>query len=285
MKLAHSENREYKEYKESSFGDTCSTEQLSEKHCVEQNMSGFDENVITDQGYDVIGEDGEVCDRVKFNFSVQDIDAVIIKLDDNVEKDKEKKADLLVLRKMLVENNINYFSYFEKKYKVMLKGTIRKVIKLRDEDEIEELLQTTLVKVYRGLGSYKLEYAFSSWIYKIASNNCIDYLRKKKLNTFSIDSVVSKEGEEGKYEIPDNSYVPDSNILNSESQNALQFAISQLPDNYKKIIHLRHTEDMEYAEIAELLNLPLGTVKAHLFRARKLLYQSLKDKRYLFDKE
>lgn len=218
--------------------------------------------------------------QIQFSFTIEELDDEILLLKDDIQKEKEKKNDLQIIKKIILEQNPNYFSYFEKKYKNLLRNAIRKMIK--DEDQVDDLLQITLVKAYTRLDTYKLGFSFSSWIYRIASNNCIDFMRKKKLNLMSINQTVNLDGEEVVYEIPDKDYVPDVNMINEEKTNALQYAIGQLPENYKYIIHLRHTEDLDYAEISEKLNMPLGTVKAHLFRARKMLYEALKDKQYLF---
>lgn len=227
------------------------------------------ENRLKDGKYDI-----------QFSFTLKELDDEILLLNDENQKEREKKNDLQVIKKIILEQNPNYFSYFEKKYRNLLRNAIRKMIK--DEDQVDDLLQVTLVKAYTRLDTYKLGFSFSSWIYRIASNNCIDFMRKKKLNLMSINQTVNLDGEEVVYEIPDKDYVPDVNIINEEKTNALQNAISQLPENYKYIIHLRHTEDLDYLEISEKLNMPLGTVKAHLFRARKMLYEALKDKQYLF---
>jgi RNA polymerase sigma-70 factor (ECF subfamily) len=80
------------------------------------------------------------------------------------------------------------------------------------------------------------------------------------------------------FEIPDSNFIPDKNILDSERKKILQNAIQNLPEKYRQVIILRHQEEMDYEEIAEKLDLPLGTIKAHIFRAREMLYKSLKDK-------
>ena len=80
------------------------------------------------------------------------------------------------------------------------------------------------------------------------------------------------------FEIEDNSYSPDSELINQQKSDIISAAIDTLPENYREIILLRHEEELDYKTIAEQLDLPLGTVKAHLFRARKLLYEELKDK-------
>ncbi|MFQ5638803.1 MAG: sigma-70 family RNA polymerase sigma factor, partial [bacterium] len=133
-------------------------------------------------------------------------------------------------------------------------------------------------KAFKALPSFNEEYAFSTWLYKIAINNCIDHMRKKRLKTYSINKPVqSKDGELGR-EFPDTSMSPDKHILSVEKSKIIETAIDELPENYKIAIVLRHSEEKSYEEIAQLLNIPLGTVKARIFRAREMLKKKLKGK-------
>jgi RNA polymerase sigma-70 factor (ECF subfamily) len=144
------------------------------------------------------------------------------------------------------------------------------------QHEAEDLTQEAFIKAFNSLASFNDEFAFSTWLYKIATNNCIDHLRKRKLKTFSIDKPIDgHDGEQG-FEIPDATYQPDSDILQSQQSRTIQSAIDSLPDKYQRVIVMRHQEEKSYEEIAEELNLPLGTVKAHIFRAREMLYKQLR---------
>lgn len=163
-----------------------------------------------------------------------------------------------------------------KKYYNLVHGLIYKMI-FRKED-VEDLAQEAFIKAFNSLDKFDRQFAFSTWLYKIASNNCIDYLRKKKLSTFSIDKEIETDDDDLKFEIPDNETKPDREIIESERKKILEEAISNLPGKYRKVIELRHKEEMEYEEIAKKLKLPLGTVKAHIFRGRELLNKYLKDK-------
>jgi len=153
---------------------------------------------------------------------------------------------------------------------------------IKNEEDVQDLVQETFIKVYHSLDKYQQSFSFSSWLYKLASNHCIDFLRKKRLSTISLQYSNSKTDEEQEYEIEDNSNIPDKIMLQTEKSEIIEKAISSLPDNYRLIIRLRHDEDMDYQQIAERMNIPLGTVKAHLFRARKILEAYLKKYRYLF---
>jgi RNA polymerase sigma-70 factor (ECF subfamily) len=168
------------------------------------------------------------------------------------------------------------FAWLMKKYKGPLQNLIYKMVS--DKNEIEDLIQEVFIKAFNSLRNYSQEYAFSTWIYRIAINNTIDYLRKKKLETFSIDIDSEEDDDRPKFEIPDSSYSADANIILEQRQQIINDAINSLPEKYRKVIELRHKEELSYEEISEILNLPIGTVKAHLFRARELLNKYLKDK-------
>ena len=150
---------------------------------------------------------------------------------------------------------------------------------VRQQGEVDDLVQECFIKAFSALNSYSTDYAFSTWLYKIATNHTIDFLRKKKLSTMSIDRPIQTKDGEVEYELPDVSYRPDRHIVEDERRELIQEAISQLPQKYNRVIVMRHQQEKSYEEIARELNLPLGTVKAHIFRARALLYKYLRDKR------
>lgn len=153
---------------------------------------------------------------------------------------------------------------------------------IRDQDQVEDLVQETFVKAFDNLNSYNTDYAFSTWLYRIATNHTIDYLRKKKLKTLSIDEPVKTREGDMQMQLPDESAGTDRNIIRKQRQKMVQQEIENLPPKYRRVIQMRHMEEKSYQEIAEVLDLPLGTVKAHIFRARELLYKALKDKREKF---
>lgn len=196
----------------------------------------------------------------------------------DLKSERNKQEDFEIVSKILAGDN-SLFVILEKKYKRIIVALIRKMI--HNEDDVQDLTQETFIKAYNALAKFQFGYTFSSWLYKIASNSCIDFMRKKRFQTVSL--YTQKPGEEEQeFEIADNDYKPDIAVLAEERKKALLNAIEQLPENYKLIIRLRHDEDLDYSDIAERLNIPLGTVKAHLFRARKILLEQLKGKKYLF---
>lgn len=153
---------------------------------------------------------------------------------------------------------------------------------VRTKGQVEDLVQESFIKAFSALQTYSSDYAFSTWLYKIATNHTIDFLRKKKLKTFSIDKPITTKDGEMEYEVPDTTYRPDRHVVDDQRRQLIQEAIDALPEKYHVVIVMRHQQEKSYEEIAAELDLPLGTVKAHIFRARKLLYKFLREKRDTF---
>lgn len=164
------------------------------------------------------------------------------------------------------------------KYQEPLRRHISRMV--RDKQMVDDLIQEVFIKAFTSIGSYSTDFAFSTWLYRIATNHTIDYLRKRKLATISIDNPPGSEpGEERTIELPDATWRPDRHIMEDQQRELIHAAIEQLPEKYHRVIVMRHQMDMAYEDIAAELDLPLGTVKAHIFRARALLYRHLRDRR------
>lgn len=198
------------------------------------------------------------------------------------EREKSRQEDFEAIRKVL-DGDTKAFEFLQKKYKYLIYSLIKKMIK--NENDVEDLTQEAFIKAFNALDKFKFNYSFSAWIYRIASNATIDFLRKKRFDTFSIDRPIGDSEDENYFEIEDESYIPDQDVLSEEKTKIIKEAIDRLPENYREIIILRHEEELDYKSIAKKLDLPLGTVKAHLFRARKLLFEELKDKYSLLREE
>ncbi|MFQ5751961.1 MAG: RNA polymerase sigma factor [bacterium] len=182
------------------------------------------------------------------------------------------------LIKKAIEGDESAYKQLLENYRGAIYNLLFKMV--RNREETEDLVQEAFMKAFNALPSFNEEYAFSTWLYKIAINNCIDHMRKKRLKTYSINKPVrSKDGELGR-EFPDSSMSPDKNILSEEKSKLIGGAIDELPENYKIAIVLRHTEEKSYEEIAQILDIPLGTVKARIFRAREMLKKKLKGKMF-----
>ncbi|MFQ5512001.1 MAG: sigma-70 family RNA polymerase sigma factor [Candidatus Krumholzibacteriia bacterium] len=145
----------------------------------------------------------------------------------------------------------------------------------RNPEQAEDLAQESFMKVFSMLERYNPAYAFSSWLFKITSNLCIDSIRKRKLDTLPLDQPIhSAAGEFARqYESPEEN--PERKMMNRERMARVQEAIESLPPHYRIMILLRHQQDLSYEEIAETLEVPLGTVKARIHRAREMLKSRL----------
>ena len=194
-------------------------------------------------------------------------------------KENNHEEDFQAIRKVLDGDNSAY-EFLQNKYSRIVAALIRKMV--RNEDDVEDLTQESFIKAYRALASFQFGYSFSAWLYRIASNTCIDFLRKKRFKTISLSQPLDNSEDEHYFEIKDTSYQPDKTVLNDEKIKILKEAINSLPENYRVIVKLRHEEELDYKEISEKLDLPLGTVKAHLFRARKMMLAKLKKQKHLF---
>jgi RNA polymerase sigma-70 factor (ECF subfamily) len=137
-----------------------------------------------------------------------------------------------------------------------------------------DLTQEVFIKVYSSLGRYNPEFKFSTWIYKIASNTAIDYLRKQSV-TVSPLYMVSGDDEEFELPIPAKGPSPERALERTERSAQIEEAISKLPPRYRELIVLRHVSEFSYDEIAEVTGLPLGTVKNRIFRAREAMRKHL----------
>lgn len=160
------------------------------------------------------------------------------------------------------------------KYRDPLQYHIRKLC--RDAAIVEDLAQEAFIKAFDNLHNYNDSYAFSTWLYRIATNHTIDHLRRKKIREISIHEPISAKDGEFERELPDDRFTPDREVVQSQRREILHAAIEALPDKYRDVIRLRHMEELTYQEIAEQLDLPIGTVKAHLYRAREMLFKRLK---------
>jgi RNA polymerase sigma-70 factor (ECF subfamily) len=189
---------------------------------------------------------------------------------------KDSKSEDIILIDEAIAGKQDAYQKLMTKYRQLIYNLIFRMI--RNKEDVQDLTQEAFIKAFNSLDKFDKQFSFSTWLFKIATNNCIDYLRKKKLNTFSIDKDIGTEDDDFQFEIPDTETIPDRNILDTERKKILEEAIESLPNKYKSVILLRHRDEKDYEEIAKKLKLPLGTVKAHIFRGRELLNKYLKDK-------
>lgn len=142
-----------------------------------------------------------------------------------------------------------------------------------DREDARDLAQEAFLKAWRGLRFYKQEAAFSTWLYRLTSNVCIDYLRQKKRR--STVSFVTADEEGVQLDIPDPTPTPEQQVMDEQTKEQVANAMSQLEEEFRLVLTLRVVEELSYDEIAEIMELKVGTVKSRLARAREKLRKIL----------
>lgn len=187
----------------------------------------------------------------------------------------QKHEDDLIIIRSVLSGDSSQFALLWQKYNKQIFASVLKIV--RSIDDADDIVQDTFLKAFNALHSYNQTFPFPAWLYKIASNTCIDYFRRKRIRPISIENI-NRDGGNIYDIISDKSTPIDVNIINNETKEELLKAVEQLPLRYKLCIQLRHFEELSYEEISIKMNLPLGTVKITLFRARKMLLNMLSNK-------
>lgn len=147
---------------------------------------------------------------------------------------------------------------------------------VRNADDADDLTIEAFGKAFSRLDQYQPGFAFSTWLFKIASNNCIDFIRKKRVKVTSMDTgYTNEDGESIRIDARSTTRDPEETIIHNQKVKHMRLLVSKLKPRYRELIEKRYFEELSYEEIAEELNLPLGTVKAQLFRARDFLAQMM----------
>jgi len=162
------------------------------------------------------------------------------------------------------------FARLMMKYKDSIYFMLLKIVK--NKNDAEDLTLEAFGKAFANLSFYSTDYAFSTWLFRIASNNCIDFLRKKKGIIYSTNNDQESDSEENSSNIKSTSPNPEERLIINQRGRILHNFIQKLNPKYRTLIDLRYFKEYSYEEIAKELDLPLGTVKVQLFRARNLLY-------------
>jgi RNA polymerase sigma-70 factor (ECF subfamily) len=188
--------------------------------------------------------------------ALRDYDLVRLALENG---DQKAYADLM--------NN-----YRDSLYYMLLKMT-------NDATDADDLTIEAFGKAFKNLSQYTPDFAFSTWLFKIATNNCIDFIRRKKKMTFSMNKGYdnSDETSEMAQNIPFEGLDPEEKFIESQKIKLMRQVVERLKPHYRTLIELRYFNEFSYEEISVELDLPLGTVKAQLFRAREFLYNILKN--------
>ena len=184
-----------------------------------------------------------------------------------------RKPDQELVRQALAGNQAAYQELLQRHQKVIF-TVVSKLV--RNREEARDLVQETFMKAFGSLATYREEYQFSTWLHRIASNCAIDFIRKKKIEALSLDQPIQTKDSQVTLEVPDWSANPEAEWVEKQRSLTIQEAIDSLPQGYKEVILYRHKEEKSYQEIAVILGIPVGTVKARIFRGRELLKKKLK---------
>lgn len=183
--------------------------------------------------------------------------------------DKARYDYALVLR-ATKENDQKAYAELMQRYRDSIFHMINKMV--FSSDDADDLTMETFNKAFQRLNQYTPAFAFSTWLFKIGTNHTIDFIRKKRLNALSLDQGFrNEEGDAMEIHVADDGLDPVESLERKERIERLRDVVSQLKPKYRSLVEMRYFEEKSYEEIAEELDLPLGTVKAQLFRARTTL--------------
>lgn len=182
--------------------------------------------------------------------------------------------DLELVRKAIL-NDQKAYAELMVRYKDAIYFMILKMV--NNKEDANDLTVEAFSKAFENIDKYKPDFAFSTWLFKIATNNCIDFIRKKRLKTTSIDSAYdNQDGEEVRIDFASEGLDPEEKMIKKQKNDLMRTIVDNLPARYKQLVILRYFDERSYEEIADELKLPVGTVKAQLFRARDLLFNTIK---------
>ena len=189
----------------------------------------------------------------------------------------EKARHDYALVQLAVKGDQKSFAELMGRYRDAIYFMLLKMV--NNKSDAEDLTIEAFGKAFKNIHQYSPNYAFSTWLFKIASNNCIDYLRKKRNNIVSIDGTHLSEDKESDTPIhlKDDTPDPEEGLIKQQKAVLMRTVVKKLKPRYRTLIELRYFSEFSYEEIAQELDLPLGTVKAQLFRARELLFNTLKN--------
>lgn len=193
----------------------------------------------------------------------------------NINLSDKAKYDLELVERATSGDQKAYAELLER-YRDSIYFMLLKMV--NNKSDADDLTIEAFGKAFKNLSQYSPSYAFSTWLFKIASNNCIDFLRKKRNNLISIDGGMNDHHEmEPTIHVRDENLDPEEHMVRDQIVNLMRTVVKKLKPRYRQLIELRYFQELSYEEIAEELDLPIGTVKAQLFRARELLFNTLKN--------
>lgn len=187
---------------------------------------------------------------------------------------QRSQEDLELVSLAVEKKDQQAFAKLMARYKDSIFFMVLKMV--HNRDDAEDITIESFGKAFNRLDKYDPKYAFSTWLFKIATNSCIDFIRKKRLETTSIDQTFGNEdGDEMSIDIKSDSLNPEEKYMRKQRSISVRGTLEKLDDKYKVLIEMRYYQELSYEEIAQELNIPLGTVKAQLFRAKELLFKMM----------
>ena len=186
----------------------------------------------------------------------------------------EKAQRDFLLVQMAIKGDQKAYTELLDRYRDAIYYMLLKMV--NNTSDAEDLTIEAFGKAFKNLEQYAPNYAFSTWLFKIATNNCIDFIRKKKANTVSLDSS-DDDSDKPPTDIMASVLDPEESMIKEQKLKIMRSIVEKLKPRYRKLIELRYFKEYSYEEISEELELPIGTVKAQLFRARELLYNILRN--------
>lgn len=185
--------------------------------------------------------------------------------------------DYTLVRKAVDDRDQKAYAELMERYRESIYYMLLKMV--NNPNDAEDLTIEAFGKAFSRLKQYKPNYAFSTWMFKIASNNCIDFIRKeRKKRTMSLDTgMQNKDGEDVTFDVESDARDPEEEMVRDQRMQKMREVVEELKPRYKQLVILRYFKEYSYDEIAAELDLPLGTVKAQLFRARDFLNTLMKN--------
>ncbi len=187
--------------------------------------------------------------------------------------DKGRKDYSLV--KLAIKGDQKAYASLMNRYRDAVYYMLLKIVS--NKDDADDLTIEAFGKAFKNIHQYQPNFAFSTWLFKIATNNCIDFLRKKRAYTISIDGGGPNDEFNRQIEINSNTLTPEEVLIKQQKEKLMQSVVRSLKPRYRTLVELRYFKELSYEEISVELDIPLGTIKAQLFRARELLSNVLKN--------
>jgi len=189
---------------------------------------------------------------------------------------KEVDNDLALVERAL-DNDLAAFEQLVSRYQNKIMAYVARM--LNDHEEAEDVTQEVFIKAYRSLDSFRGASSFSTWLYRIATNLCIDRVRKRKRSpqqAYSLDEPFDKDEESGGRDVPDVTNEPSLGVEREELRQQVRLTVAQMPEKLRSVLVMCDIQGMAYEQIAQVLDCPIGTVKSRLFHARADLARRLR---------